>query len=82
MTDFAVLEKYRGNNLACHLLGAMEEKLPELGVKTAFTIARAKSFGMNITFAKSGYTYSGTLVNNTDISGQIESMNVWYKNIS
>ena len=46
---------------------------------TAYTIARAISFGMNITFAKNGYKYSGTLKNNTNISGKLESMNVWYK---
>ncbi|MGB8456055.1 MAG: putative beta-lysine N-acetyltransferase [Anaerocolumna sp.] len=79
MTDFAVLEEYRGNGFARYLLIAMEKKLRSLSVKTAYTIARAKSAGMNITFAKNGYTYAGTLINNTDISGQIESMNVWYK---
>jgi len=47
----------------------------------AETIARAMSTGMNITFACCGYNYAGTLVNNTNISGSIESMNVWYKNI-
>ncbi len=59
----------------------MEEKSFKLGIKTVFTIARAKSPGMNITFARSGYDYGGTLVNNTNISGQIESMNVWYKSL-
>ncbi len=81
MTDFAVLEEYRGNNIAYALLAKMEEKSFKLGIKTVFTIARAKSPGMNITFARSGYDYGGTLVNNTNISGQIESMNVWYKSL-
>jgi hypothetical protein len=48
---------------------------------TAYTIARAESAGMNETFAKNGYKYCGTLVNNTNISGQIESMNVWVKKL-
>jgi len=34
---------------------------------------------MNITFSRMGYRYSGTLLNNTNISGRLESMNVWYK---
>ena len=37
--------------------------------------------GMNITFAKHGYHYAGTLNNNTNICGRIESMNVWYKSL-
>ena len=81
MTDFAVLNEYRGKGYAQHLLQKMENKLPSLHIKTAFTIARAKSAGMNIAFAKNGYSYAGKLTNNTDIAGQIESMNVWYKNL-
>ena len=36
---------------------------------------------MNITFAKSGYLLDARLVNNTNISGNIESMNTRYKYI-
>ena len=56
----------------------METTMNDHGIHTQYTIARALSAGMNITFAKAGYRYAGTLVNNTDISGTIESMNVWY----
>lgn len=79
MTDFAVLGEYRGSGLARYLLGQMEARLGQLGAKTAYTIARAYSPGINLTFSKSGYSYGGTLVKNTDIAGRIESMNVWYK---
>lgn len=79
MTDFATYPEARGQGLALHLLTAMEESLKGSGYVTAFTIARAPSAGMNITFARAGYFYGGTLVNNTQISGRIESMNVWYK---
>ena len=54
--------------------------MEQLGIDTFYTIARSVSFGMNITFAKMDYKYTGTLKNNTNISGNIESMNVWYKN--
>lgn len=81
MTDFAVHPEFRGYGFALYLLKTMEKKLFDMGIKTAYTIARSISAGMNITFAKNGYNYGGTLINNTDISGQIESMNVWYKPI-
>lgn len=81
MTDFATLPESRGKGLAVKLLYQMEQAMREQGLTTAFTIARAVSFGMNITFAKLGYQYTGTLVNNTQISGSMESMNVWYKPI-
>jgi putative beta-lysine N-acetyltransferase len=82
MTDFAVLPEFRGNGVAYYLLCRMEEDMKARGMKTAFTIARLKSAGMNLTFKKAGYSYSGTLINNTNIAGALESMNVWYKPIS
>ena len=81
MTDFAVLHQFRGKKLASYLLDLMEKHLQTIDIHTAYTIARAKSFGMNVTFSKAGYTFAGKLVNNTNISGHIESMNVWYKRI-
>ncbi len=82
MTDFATLPDYRSKGLASYLLAQLEEAAAEIGIQTAYTIARAYSYGMNITFAKQGYTFSGTLTHNTHISGELESMNVWHKALS
>ena len=79
MTDFATLPEHLGNGLAVHLLKFMEPEMKKRGIATFYTIARAISPGMNITFAKCGYIFGGTLINNTQISGSIESMNLWYK---
>lgn len=81
MTDFAILPDYRGNNLSDYLLDKMEKEMQKRHLKTAYTISRAGSYGINILFAKSGYKYGGTLINNTNISGGLESMNVWYKHL-
>ncbi len=81
MTDFAVLPDYRGNGLASHLLSYMEEEMKKEGIKTAYTIARLAEPGMNLTFMKGGYNFSGTLINNTNIGGNIESMNIFYKHL-
>ncbi len=79
MTDFATLPDYRGNSFARVLLAEMERDMRRTGISTAYTIARAVSYGMNITFGRMGYAFTGTLVNNTQISGNLESMNIWYK---
>jgi putative beta-lysine N-acetyltransferase len=79
MTDFAVSPVYRAKNLALQLLQEMEKDIFQSDIKTLYSIVRALSPAMNITFAKAGYYFAGTLKNNTNISGQIESMNVWYK---
>lgn len=81
MTDFATLPEYRGRGAAGRLLAGMEKSLGEIGIRTAYTIARAESFGMNIVFSRAGYAFGGTLHNNTQIGGKLESMNVWHKQV-
>lgn len=81
MTDFATLPEYQGNGFGVYLLQKMEDEMHRRNIMTAYTIARALSCGINKIFAKMGYTYSGTLFNNTNISGNFESMNVWYKSL-
>ena len=79
MTDFATDPRDRGQRLAARLLNLLEQEMASQGIKTAYTIARAISPGMNLSFARAGYRHAGTLINNTQICGRIESMNVWYK---
>jgi beta-lysine N6-acetyltransferase len=81
MTDFATLPVCRGRGLATALLEHMENAMRERECCCLYTIARALSYGMNCTFGKCRYQYGGTLRNNTQISGGLESMNVWYKNL-
>lgn len=81
MTDFATLPESRGKGIATALLKHMEDYLKAGSICTCYTIARAQSYGMNITFAKMGYSYGGRLINNTNIAGKLESMNVWYKHV-
>lgn len=81
MTDFATLSGHRGQGMAGCLLKAMENEMIHAGLKTAYSIANALSPAINIIFAKNGYSYGGTLGNNTNIAGRIESMNIWYKHL-
>ncbi|WP_342306334.1 putative beta-lysine N-acetyltransferase [Methanolobus sp. ZRKC5] len=81
MTDFATVPESRGKGYSYYLLAEMETNMRDTGIKTAYTIARARSYGMNAVFSRHSYIYAGTLVNNTNISGGIESMNIWYKKL-
>jgi putative beta-lysine N-acetyltransferase len=81
MTDFATLPGHRGHNLATKLLVEMEKDVEKQDIGTLYTIARLNSPAMNKTFLKQGYTYAGTLINNTNIAGDIESMNILYKHV-
>ncbi|SMF30080.1 putative beta-lysine N-acetyltransferase [Desulfovibrio gilichinskyi] len=79
LTDFAVRPEYRKKGIAGTLLHRLEEESLVAGKMCFFTIARACSYGINSLFAKAGYTYSGTIPNNTNISGSLETMNIWFK---
>jgi putative beta-lysine N-acetyltransferase len=81
MTDFATLPNWRNTGFAGILLRHMNRKTCELGIKTAYTIARAASCGMNLVFQNNGYNYAGLLKNNSQICGSIQSMTVWYKHL-
>ena len=65
--------------LAQHLLSALEQDTAERRIFNLYTIARARSAGMNRVFFNGGYAWSGTLVNNCHIAGQFEDMHVWCK---
>jgi putative beta-lysine N-acetyltransferase len=81
MTDFATLPEFRGQKLAYMLLLKMEKEMQLQEISTVYTIARLNSLAMNKTFQNASYKYSGTLIHNTNISGKIESMNVYYKHL-
>ncbi|MDD4766901.1 MAG: putative beta-lysine N-acetyltransferase [Desulfotomaculaceae bacterium] len=79
MTDFATLPRWRGHGLANCLLARMESRLQDEGYRCLYTIARSSSIGMNKVFAGAGYGFNGVLINNCNISGDFEDMNVWSK---
>ena len=69
MTDFATSPKFRGMGFAGMLLRHMDQQTRKLGIKTAYTIARAASHGMNSVFNSGGYSYAGLLKNNSQSCG-------------
>jgi len=81
MTDCATVPDVQGKALMQHLLTDLEQDLKDEGIMTAYTLARGMSVGMNRTFFKLGYEFSGRLINNCDIFGQFEDMNIWVKRL-
>jgi putative beta-lysine N-acetyltransferase len=78
MTDFATLPEWQVNGLAQCLLLEMENAMKNKGIKTAYIIAGGVSAGMNITFRKVGYKFGGRLKDNTNISGKIEFLFIYF----
>ncbi len=81
MTDFATIPNFRSKGLSGFLLTKMESEMKDRNILTLYTICRSCSYGINIIFSKAGYKFTGKLVNNTNIAGNLENMNIWYKHI-
>lgn len=81
ITDCATLPEYRGNGLLSYIISHLENRLEDKNVPNLFSLTRAQSVGMNHVIAKHAYEYRGTLVQNCNISGSFEDMNIWVKNL-
>ncbi len=81
LTDCATRKEARGKGLMSHLLLRLEEELRRRDYVCAYTMARARSYGMNSVFHNLGYEYTGRLINNCDIYGAYEDMNIWVKDL-
>ena len=81
MTDCATVPEYQGKGLMQHLMSSLESDLVEANIMTSYSLARAMSVGMNRSFFNLDYKFSGRLINNCDIFGQFEDMNIWVKRL-
>lgn len=79
MTDCATAPDYRGLALTEKIIAMLEPEVAKIGDFTFYSLARARSFGMNRVFCKLGYKYCGRLTNNCHIAGNLEDMNLWAK---
>ncbi len=81
MTDCATFKAERGKGLMGLILRRLERELVDRGVRCAYTLARATAPGMNKVFYDLDYDYCGRLINNCDISGGFEDINIWSKRL-
>lgn len=79
MTDCATIPNAQGKGIMQALLLCLEADILKEGIQTAYTLARATSVGMNRSFFRLNYEFSGRLINNCDIFGQFEDLNIWVK---
>ena len=79
ITDCLTISSERGNGLIKELITILEKELSDRSFKSAYTLCRASSFGINMAFSSLGYAYTGRLVNNCKIGEGFENMNIWCK---
>jgi putative beta-lysine N-acetyltransferase len=81
LTDCATRKSARGLGIMTHILKFLEGELQKRDYHCAYTMARARSYGMNNVFYRLNYEFLGRLVNNCDIYGAYEDMNIWAHNL-
>lgn len=81
LTDCATKPEARGVGIMTHILRFLEQELMTRDYICSYTMARSRSYGMNNVFYRMGYEFLGRLVNNCDIYGAYEDMNIWVRNL-
>ncbi|WP_333859335.1 putative beta-lysine N-acetyltransferase [Clostridium sp.] len=81
ITDCATYPQYRSKGLLSNIIYSLESELKNMGFMTLYSLSRAIYPGINFVLSKHDYRFTGKLINNCNICGGFENMNIWVKNI-
>jgi len=81
LTDCITLPEYRGRGIMGILIDSLEEALAEKNLICLYSLTRAGIPPINAVLYNRGYSFGGRLINNCDIGGRYEDMNIWEKNL-
>lgn len=79
ITDCATYPQYRGQGTLSNIISSLELDLRRMGYITLYSLSRAINPSINHVFRKHDYKYRGRLINNCNICGGFENMNIWVK---
>lgn len=81
MTDCATYPDYRGKGVLSNIICELEAELKNRSFITLYSLSRAVNVGINLVLCKHQYKYRGRLINNCNICGAFEDMNIWVKSL-
>ena len=82
ITNCATYPKYRCKGVLSNIVYSLELNLKNMGFICLYSLARSISPGINLVLSKHGYKFRGRLINNSNICGTFEDVNIWVKNIN
>jgi putative beta-lysine N-acetyltransferase len=82
ITDCATHPQYRGKGILSNIIYSLELNLKNMGFITLYSLSRAINPGINFVLSKHDYKFRGRLINNCNICGGFENMNIWVKDIN
>lgn len=81
ITDCVTSEEHRCKGITSKIIDSLEKDLKKKGFFTLYSLARSINIGVNKVLSKHNYVYNGRLINNCNICGSFEDMNIWVKTI-
>lgn len=82
ITDCATYPDYRDRGVLSNIIYSLELDLKKQRIITLYSFSRAINPSINFIFSKQDYKFTGRLINNCNICGTFEDMNIWVKNIN
>lgn len=82
ITDCATHPSYRGKGILSNIIYSLECDLKTKGFLCLYSLSRSINPSINFVLSKHNYNFAGRLVNNCNICGTFEDMNLWVKNIN
>ncbi|KZL91449.1 putative beta-lysine N-acetyltransferase [Clostridium magnum] len=82
ITDCVTSPQYRGQGILSNIIYSLEQDLKHRGFIGLYSLSRAVNPGINFVLSKHDYRFRGRLINNCNICGGFENMNIWVKNIN
>ena len=82
ITDCATHPDYRGKGILSSIIYSLEIDLKKKGFITLYSLSRAINPSINFVLSKHNYKFTGRMIENCNICGAFEDMNIWVKNIN
>ncbi|WP_123053416.1 putative beta-lysine N-acetyltransferase [Clostridium sp. JN-1] len=81
IADCATYPHYRDKGILSNIIYLLELDLKKEGFISLYSLSRAINPSINIVLSKHGFNFRGKLVNDCNICGEFESINIWAKDI-
>lgn len=79
--DFYFDKNFRGLNFLFLLIDQLMTSLSDSVIKTVYTFTKALDPDLNRLFGIYGFQHGGTLINEQEANGNLQNVNIWFKNL-
>ncbi|MBV4422151.1 putative beta-lysine N-acetyltransferase [Clostridium tyrobutyricum] len=82
LINCATHPNYRNKGVVSNIISSFESDLISMGYMGIYSLSRATCTSINFALSKNNYKFRGRLINNCNIYGEFEDMNIWVKDFN